>query len=171
MSSEVRTQPYSVQLRVCVRRHHIYSYLLAPSPLIHLMSSRGKKTSSPASGAAAVAATPSVGGKAPAKPSAGKRPMTDWELTQRRRLEKGKGSSRGITKPSLKRVARRAGVKHITAQVLKDLPIVIREFVAKNVGNAALYTQHSRRHTISCLDVTTALKHLGRPIYGFGPTR
>ncbi|KAF6159633.1 hypothetical protein GIB67_034595 [Kingdonia uniflora] len=48
----------------------------------------------------------------------------------------------GITKPAIRRLARRGGVKRIS--------------------------EHARRKTVTAMDVVYALKRQGRTLYGFG---
>nr|XP_021500552.1 histone H4-like [Meriones unguiculatus] len=50
----------------------------------------------------------------------------------------------GITKPAIRRLARRGGVKRIS------------------------YTEHAKRKTVTAMDVVYALKRQGRTLYGFG---
>ncbi|KAG4428425.1 hypothetical protein IFR05_016092 [Cadophora sp. M221] len=54
----------------------------------------------------------------------------------------------GITKSAIRRLARRGGVKRISATVS--------------------YTGHAKRKTVTSLDVVYALKRQGRALYGFG---
>ncbi len=53
----------------------------------------------------------------------------------------------GITKPAIRRLARR-------------LENVIRD--------AVTYTEHARRKTVTAMDVVYALKRQGKTLYGFG---
>ena len=66
----------------------------------------------------------------------------------------------GITKPAIRRLARRGGVKRISA--------LIRGFLENVVRDAVVYTEHARRKTVTAMDVVYALKRQGRSLYGFG---
>ncbi|OEL21129.1 Histone H4 [Dichanthelium oligosanthes] len=95
----------------------------------------------------------------------------------------------GITKPAIRRLARRGGVKRISGLIYEEtrgvlkifLENVIRDAVtyteharrktvtAENViRDAVTYTEHARRKTVTAMDVVYALKRQGRTLYGFG---
>lgn len=74
----------------------------------------------------------------------------------------------GITKPAIRRIARRAGVKRISGLIYDETRGVLRNFLEGLVGDAVIYTEHANRKTVTAMDVVYALKRQGRPIYGFG---
>ena len=74
----------------------------------------------------------------------------------------------GITKPAIRRLARRGGVKRISGLIYEDARNVLKAFLDQTVRDAVTYTEHSRRKTVTALDVVYALKRAGRSIYGFG---
>mmetsp|Transcript_32573 Transcript_32573/g.68383 ORF Transcript_32573/g.68383 Transcript_32573/m.68383 type:complete len:116 (+) Transcript_32573:494-841(+) len=73
----------------------------------------------------------------------------------------------GITKPAIRRLARRAGVKRISGLIYEETRGVLRNFLEKTIGDAVIYTEHANRKTVTAMDVVHALKRSGRPIYGF----
>lgn len=73
----------------------------------------------------------------------------------------------GITKPSLRRLARRGGVKRISGETYEDVRVALKQFLTKVVTDAAKYTEHARRNTVTAMDVLCALKRHGRHLYGF----
>ncbi|KAF3926626.1 hypothetical protein AA313_de0209038 [Arthrobotrys entomopaga] len=75
----------------------------------------------------------------------------------------------GITKPSLRRLARRGGVKRISAMIYEEMRGVLRTYLERIVNDCVTYCEHARRKTITVLDVVHALKRIGRPVYGFDP--
>eukprot|EP00828_Plagiopyla_frontata_P031059 TRINITY_DN408_c0_g1_i18.p1 TRINITY_DN408_c0_g1~~TRINITY_DN408_c0_g1_i18.p1 ORF type:complete len:162 (-),score=32.55 TRINITY_DN408_c0_g1_i18:176-661(-) len=77
-------------------------------------------------------------------------------------------SIEGITKPAIRRLARRGGVKRISAFIYDDTRAVLRSFLESVVRDAIAYTEHARRKTVTALDVVYALKRQGRTLYGFG---
>eukprot|EP01083_Nonionella_stella_P071328 191524_1 len=79
----------------------------------------------------------------------------------------GKGNISGITKPAIRRLARRGGVKRISGQIYDESRSVIKTFLENVVKDAVTYTEYSRRKTVTALDVVYALKRQGRTIYGF----
>ena len=74
----------------------------------------------------------------------------------------------GITKPAIRRLARRGGVKRISGLVYAEMRFVIKVFVEQLVENARTYAEHARRNTIKATDVVYALKRMGITLYGFG---
>ncbi|VDK22946.1 unnamed protein product [Taenia asiatica] len=74
----------------------------------------------------------------------------------------------GITKPAIRRLARRGGVKRISGLIYEEIRIVLKIFLESIIRDAVAYTEHARRRTVTALDVVYALKRRGRTIYGFG---
>ena len=74
----------------------------------------------------------------------------------------------GITKPAIRRLARRGGVKRISALIYEETRIVLRACLESVVRDAVVYTEHARRKTVTAMDVVYALKRQGRYLYGFG---
>jgi histone H4 len=74
----------------------------------------------------------------------------------------------GITKPAIRRLARRGGVKRLSGLVYDETRSVLKVFLENVVRDAVTYTEHARRKTVTALDVVYALKRQGRTIYGFG---
>ncbi len=74
----------------------------------------------------------------------------------------------GITKPAIRRLARRGGVKRISALIYDEVRSVLRSFLDNVVRDAVTYTEHARRKTVTAMDVVYALKRQGRSLYGFG---
>eukprot|EP00801_Mesodinium_rubrum_P004758 Mrub_04761.p7 GENE.Mrub_04761~~Mrub_04761.p7 ORF type:complete len:109 (+),score=17.24 Mrub_04761:841-1167(+) len=79
-----------------------------------------------------------------------------------------KDSIQGITKPAIRRLARRGGVKRISALIYDETRTVIKQFLESVVRDSVTYTEHAKRKTVSALDVVYALKRQGRTLYGFG---
>ena len=74
----------------------------------------------------------------------------------------------GITKPAIRRLARRGGVKRISFGIYKEMRDVLQKFLKNVVRNAITYTEHGKRKTVTAMDVVYALKRQGRTLYGFG---
>lgn len=73
----------------------------------------------------------------------------------------------GITKPAIRRLARRGGVKRISNLIYEETRIVLKAFLENIVKDAITYTEHARRKTVVAMDVVYALKRQGRAIYGY----
>merc|ERR1719335_278909 len=74
----------------------------------------------------------------------------------------------GITKPAIRRLARRGGVKRISGLIYEETRGVLKAFLENVVRDAVTYTEHARRKTVSAMDVVYALKRQGRTLYGYG---
>ena len=74
----------------------------------------------------------------------------------------------GITKPAIRRLARRGGVKRISSLVYDETRAVLKSFLENVVRDAVTYTEHAKRKTVTALDVVYALKRQGKTLYGFG---
>ena len=82
--------------------------------------------------------------------------------------KKQKNPIEGITKPAIRRLARRGGVKRISSFVYDDTRQALKSFLEGIVKDAVNYTEHARRKTVTAMDTVHALKRQGRTIYGFG---
>lgn len=74
----------------------------------------------------------------------------------------------GITKPAIRRLARRGGVKRISGLIYEETRGVLKVFLESIIRDAVTYTEHARRKTVTAMDVVYALKRQGRTLYGFG---
>lgn len=74
-----------------------------------------------------------------------------------------------IKKPTIKRLARRAGVKRATdflySQAKQDC---FKSHVRELVREASLYAMHVKRNTVKVEDVLAMMKRRGSGMYGFG---
>lgn len=73
----------------------------------------------------------------------------------------------GITKPAIRRLARRGGVKRISALIYDEARIVLRSFLENVIKDSVTYTEHARRKTVTAMDVVYSLKRHGNSLYGF----
>jgi histone H4 len=76
----------------------------------------------------------------------------------------------GITKPSICRLARRGGVKHVSELMYKQTSKVLYDFLSKVINiTLILCHEYCKRHIISAIDVVWALQnHCGIRLYGLG---
>jgi histone H4 len=68
----------------------------------------------------------------------------------------------GITKASIRRLARRGGVKRISATIYEETRSVLKTFLGGVIRDAVAYTEHAQRKTVTSLDIVHALKRQGR---------
>ena len=74
----------------------------------------------------------------------------------------------GITKPAIRRLARRGGVKRISGLVYEETRSVLKVFLETVIKDSVTYMEHAKRKTVTAMDVVYALKRQGRTLYGFG---
>ncbi len=74
----------------------------------------------------------------------------------------------GITKPAIRRLARRGGVKRISGKIYEETRGVLKYFLDTVLRDAVTYTEHANRKTVTAMDVVYALKRQGKSLYGFG---
>ena len=117
----------------------------------------------PASPAPVTESAPIVGGSGRGK--GGKGLGKGGALRHRRIL---RDNIQGITKPAIRRLARRGGVKRIGGLVYEETRGVLRVFLENVLRDATTFTEHARRKTVTALDVVYALKRQGKTLYGFG---
>lgn len=74
----------------------------------------------------------------------------------------------GVTKPAIRRLARRGGVKRISGLIYEETRGVLKTFIESVMKDAVTYTEHAKRKTVTSMDIVYALKRQGRTLYGFG---
>merc|ERR1712083_501617 len=102
-----------------------------------------------------------IGGRGKGKAAGGKSGGKRFE--PRRSL---RDSILGITKPAIRRLARRGGVKRISSYIYEETRAVLRGFLENVIRDAVTYTEHAKRKTVTAMDVVYALKRQGRTLYG-----
>lgn len=71
----------------------------------------------------------------------------------------------GVTKPAIRRLARRGGVKRLSAMVYEETRGVLRAFLEDVIRDSVTYMEHARRKTVMPMDVIYALKKRGQTLY------
>jgi histone H4 len=79
-----------------------------------------------------------------------------------------RGNMEGISRPAIRRLARRGGVKRLSGLVYEETREVLKNFLTDVIRDAITYTEHARRKTVTANDVVYALRRRGRTLYGFG---
>jgi histone H3/H4 len=74
----------------------------------------------------------------------------------------------GITKPAIRRLARRGGVKRISGLIYEETRSILKVYLDNVIRDSVTYAEHARRKTVTAMDVVYALKRQGKTIYGFG---
>ncbi|XDV17256.1 hypothetical protein PO909_002478 [Leuciscus waleckii] len=63
----------------------------------------------------------------------------------------------GITKPAIRRLARRGGVKRISGLIYEETRGVLKVFLENVIRDAVTYTEHAKRKTVTAMDVVSFL--------------
>lgn len=71
----------------------------------------------------------------------------------------------GITKGSIRRLARRGGVKRISANIYDEIRGVIKSRLTEIMSQVAMVIEHRQQKTVTIRDVIFVLNRLGTPIY------
>ena len=73
----------------------------------------------------------------------------------------------GISDGSIRRLARRGGIKRIGRDVYSEVRIIYLRFVDRLASDSYSYCECAKRKTILPIDVVYALKRQGRNLYGY----
>ena len=73
----------------------------------------------------------------------------------------------GINQASIRKIARKGGVKRISGLVYEVTRDVLKDFLYKLIQDTVHYTECAKRKTVTSMDVMMALKRQGRYLYGF----
>jgi len=73
-----------------------------------------------------------------------------------------------IGRPSIRRLARRAGCIRVNVGVYNETRKTLREYMEKVLHDTVEFTKLARRKTVTAMDVVMALKFRGQTLYGFG---
>ena len=72
----------------------------------------------------------------------------------------------GITKPAIRRLARRGGVKRLST-IYEEARQSLKLFLDQLIRDAIIIADYAKRNTVKGSDVMAALKRNGRTLYGF----
>lgn len=74
---------------------------------------------------------------------------------------------RGISNGSIRRLARRGGVKRMSCMMYEETRGVLKVFLENIIKDATTYTAYANRKTVTASDIIMSLKQNGRTLYGF----
>ena len=107
--------------------------------------------------------------KAPARPFHGgkgkKMPAAPTAIRHRKVL---RDNIQGITKPAIRRLSRRAGVKRISGPVYDCVRAHTKKFLQTIMRDVIIMTNYQKRKTVTTKNVIHAAKRNGYSIYGYG---
>lgn len=93
------------------------------------------------------------------------------QMVGRRHRHVLRDNIQGITKPAIRRLCRRGGVKRISGELYGESRTVLKAFLEDVIRDAVTYTEYAKRKTVSVGDILYALKRQGRTLYGYGGDR
>jgi histone H4 len=73
----------------------------------------------------------------------------------------------GITKPGIRRIMRRGGVKRTGGKCYEETRQILKFLMHNILKDSVTYMEHGRRKTVTSADVVGSLKKAGRVLYGF----
>lgn len=74
----------------------------------------------------------------------------------------------GVTKPAIRRLARRAGVERISNLIYGETRKLVAKYVSGVVRKALVFTEHARRKTVTVRDIVEGVKReSGKIMHGF----
>lgn len=71
----------------------------------------------------------------------------------------------GISKPDIRRLARRGGVKRISGTIYQETRLNIRRFLEKALSDICAVVELCNRKTVCTTDVVWAMNRQGRTLY------
>lgn len=76
-------------------------------------------------------------------------------------------SIQGISKPAIRRLARRGGVQRISSSIYEEARGALHTFLQDVIRDTISYTEASKRKTVTITHVVYGLKRHGRTLYDF----
>lgn len=95
-------------------------------------------------------------------------PPKKQSRTGGKRRSSGDAFQVALTKPAIRRLCRRGGVKRISGHIYESVRTnIAKPFLEKLLSDAVTYMEHGRRKTIMAMDIVYAYKHqTGKSYYG-----
>ncbi|KAM3566142.1 hypothetical protein ARSEF4850_000887 [Beauveria asiatica] len=90
-------------------------------------------------------------------------------LGARRSRKISKDAILGITRPAIRRLARRGGVKRMSGLIYHETRTVIKAHLSQILKLCCIYVDYRNAKTVTVQDVLYALRQMGRTLYGFDP--
>ena len=91
------------------------------------------------------------------------------KMLPRRFQKNAKDPLLGATKPAIRRICRRGGVKRINGLIYEETRGLVKSWMENVLRDALTYCEHARRKTVTATDIVFAMKRQGQHLYGFGP--
>ncbi|KAF5140464.1 histone h4 [Vairimorpha ceranae] len=72
-----------------------------------------------------------------------------------------------ISKPAIRRLARRAGVSRVGSGCFNEIRVAAKSYMTGIISYSFVYANHAKRKTITCSDVLYSLKKMGVKYMGY----
>lgn len=95
----------------------------------------------------------------------GKGPTAYGKGGAKRHKKKLTASINGITKPAVRRLSRRAGIKRISGTLYEETRSHLKTFLESVIRDSTVYTEHAKRKTVTVNDVVYGLKNNKMKLY------
>ena len=82
--------------------------------------------------------------------------------------DRKKDNIRGVSKGAIRRMAYRAGIRRISGIMYEETRGLLKNFVERIVKDSVTYCEHTKRTTVTVLDVLYALRKRNKHLYGYG---
>jgi histone H4 len=104
------------------------------------------------------------------RPTTGGKGFQIRPSARHQRRSRQTGNIKVVSKPAVRRLARRGGVKRMSSEIYTETQNVAKEFLVKVLEKSCIYMKdrNSSAKTLNPGDVVRALHNMGLPMYGFG---
>ena len=93
------------------------------------------------------------------------KPSASPKRTGATKKSAGAPTGRGITKGSIRKLARRGGCKRLASNVYDEARTILKSFVDNVMADTSALIQMTGRKTVRAADILFALKKQGRTLY------
>ncbi|CAH1755769.1 594_t:CDS:2 [Entrophospora sp. SA101] len=87
--------------------------------------------------------------------------------TVRRQGKLFKENIKNVTRGAIRRMARRGGVKRISAGIYDEARTALKDFLYHVLRDVVSYVEYENKKTVMLMDILFALKRRGKTLYGF----
>ena len=104
------------------------------------------------------------------RPTTGGKGFLNRPSVRHQRRSRQTGNIKVVSKPAVRRLARRGGVKRMSEEIYTETQTVAKDFLVKVLEKSCIYMKdrNSSAKTLNPGDVVRALNNMGLPMYGFG---
>jgi histone H4 len=102
------------------------------------------------------------------KPAAGASSRSSLSVKRRQGFKTTKRGGEHIGIPSIKRLARKGGVKRLGGGVYQETRFCLEQYLTRILKDLVMLVEHADRFTVTVMDVVFALKRNGQALYGYG---